>query len=467
MNRILLCLVGLPLLLTTCTGPDTKNSTDDLFQKGADLSFLQEVEANGAVFKANGSARDGIQIFSENGFNYVRFRLWHTPDKDYYGTPKMITLAKRARQAGMHLLLDFHYSDSWADPGKQYPPAAWTNLGYSELSNAVYAYSRDTIASFRAEGVLPNMVQIGNEITPGMLWPLGQVANFSKTNAIMYIRGTFNNWETTSMTLVSNYTWECVVSNVSTTDRFQFDAWGNWGKSFGDTNSDWTAETNTGAGGDIYFPAGVEGAGYAVVCFNEVTLSYSITSNGTMNDANWTRFTGLLKAGIAGVKQGAGSERVPLIMIHIDRGGDNQSSRSFFDRMARQAVPYDQIGLSWYPWWHGTLQSMQTNVADLVARYGKPVVIVETAYPWTLDWNDDQHNIVGSVDKLHPGYPATVAGQQAFLTDVIAAVRAAGGSGVYYWAPDHVAIPGMSSAWENLALFDFDLNVLDSIKAFQ
>ncbi|HBL4971161.1 MAG: arabinogalactan endo-beta-1,4-galactanase [Enterobacter cloacae] len=153
------------------------------FIKGADISTLLEAEQHGAKFyNQNGQQQDAIAILKANGVNYVRLRLWVDPQdasgKTYGGgsnnLENTIALAKRVKAQGLKLLLDFHYSDFWTDPGKQFKPKAWEKMDYPQLKTAIHDYTRDIIARFKQEGVLPDMVQIGNEINGGMLWPEGK-----------------------------------------------------------------------------------------------------------------------------------------------------------------------------------------------------------------------------------------------------------------------------------------------------
>ncbi|HDR2781204.1 arabinogalactan endo-beta-1,4-galactanase [Enterobacter sichuanensis] len=153
------------------------------FIKGADISTLLEAEQHGAKFyNQNGQQQDAIAILKANGVNTVRLRLWVDPQDasgNTYGggsnnLENTIALAKRVKAQGMKLLLDFHYSDFWTDPGKQFKPKAWEKMDYPQLKTAIHDYTRDTIARFKKEGVLPDMVQIGNEINGGMLWPEGK-----------------------------------------------------------------------------------------------------------------------------------------------------------------------------------------------------------------------------------------------------------------------------------------------------
>ena len=181
----------------------------------------------------------------------------------------------------------------------------------------------------------------------------------------------------------------------------------------------------------------------------------------------WAKLARLLEAGASAVRSEAPSAQV---MLHIDRGGDNAGARRFFDQMARLGVDYDWIGLSYYPWWHGPLEALKENLDDLALRYGKPILLAETAYPWTLRSTDRVPNIVGSPEQLHPGYPATVEGQGAFLREVTRIVRRTPGGlgrGVVYWEPVYVSTPKTDgSPWENLTLFDEEGRALPSLQAF-
>ena len=142
---------------------------------GADLSFLKQAEDRGVVFKDNGEGKPGLQIFKEHGYNWIRLRLFHTPTRLPNNLVYTIALAKEAKKLGFKFLLNYHYSDTWADPGKQYIPKAWKDKSHAELVQAVFEYTRDTIIAFRDANALPDMVQIGNEVSNGMLWPDGKL----------------------------------------------------------------------------------------------------------------------------------------------------------------------------------------------------------------------------------------------------------------------------------------------------
>ncbi len=152
---------------------------------GADISFLPELEARGLKFKDEGVEKDAIEILKLHGFNYVRLRIFndpaqekgYAPQKGFCDLEHTKAMAKRVKASGMKLLLDFHYSDYWADPGKQFKPKAWEGLDFVNLKKALYDYTFEVISQLKAQGTPPDMVQIGNEINHGIVWPEGAVAN--------------------------------------------------------------------------------------------------------------------------------------------------------------------------------------------------------------------------------------------------------------------------------------------------
>jgi arabinogalactan endo-1,4-beta-galactosidase len=150
---------------------------------GADISWLPSQEAKGMKFSDQGIKKDALEIMKEHNFNWIRLRLFVDPTAEggyskegWCGLEETLSFAKRIKAAGMKFLLDFHYSDNWADPGKQFTPAEWERLNGSGLEGQVYRYSNETIRMFIEQGVRPDMVQIGNEINHGMLWPQGKIA---------------------------------------------------------------------------------------------------------------------------------------------------------------------------------------------------------------------------------------------------------------------------------------------------
>jgi len=335
--------------------------------RGADISFLPKIEDHGGVYTDGGVPGDLFDILADHGVNLIRLRLWHTPAEGYCDLDDTLAMALRAHAAGQDILLDFHYSDTWADPAHQAKPAAWAALPFATLIDSVHARTRDVLAALIAQGTPPAMVQLGNEITPGMLWDDGRVG------------GAFNTPE------------------------------------------------------------------------------------------QWSQFAQLLGAARDGVSDAFAPAPGPLIMIHCDRGGDNGGCQWFFGNLFTQGFDFDLIGLSYYPWWHGTFADLEANIDDLAVRYGKDIVIVETSYPWTLGWFDDTHNSVGLPEHLLPGYPDTPSGQRAFLDDlfaIVADVPDGRGRGVVYWEPGSITTPTLGSSRENLALFDETGEVLPALEAF-
>jgi arabinogalactan endo-1,4-beta-galactosidase len=142
---------------------------------GADLSFLKQAEERGTVFKDDGQAKPGLEIFKNHGYNWIRLRLFHTPTQLPNNLDYTIALATEAKALGFKVLLNYHYSDTWADPGKQFIPKAWEGKSHAELVQAVFEYTRDTIGAFCDARIQPDMVQIGNEVINGMLWPDGRL----------------------------------------------------------------------------------------------------------------------------------------------------------------------------------------------------------------------------------------------------------------------------------------------------
>ncbi|MBD3366740.1 MAG: hypothetical protein GF405_01035 [Candidatus Eisenbacteria bacterium] len=332
---------------------------------GGDLSFVPMLESHGVVYTVDGAPVDLLDAARDHGWGVVRLRLWHTPSEPWHGLDATVAYAHEVKAAGLELMLDFHYSDTWADPGKQYKPVAWQGVPFAALVDSVYAYTNAVVRRFRDEGVLPEYIQVGNEISPGMLWDDGRVG-----------------WP----------------------------------------GSEWDTPEQ------------------------------------------WDQFAELLSAGVAGARDSLGSGEETRILIHVAEGCDNARAQWFFDNLLARGVSFDIIGLSFYPWWHGDIWGLRDNLADLAPRYGKELMVVETAYPWTLGWNDDTTNIVGDASQLHPGYDATPEGQFAFLRDVVSVVEATPGglgTGVVYWEPAWIVVEGAPGCpWENLALFDFDGDAL-------
>ena len=344
------------------------------FIKGADISFVDEIEAEGGAFYENGIKRDVLDILKDNGVNAARLRVWNNPQFNYCNPEKTIMMGKRIKEKGLHFLLDFHYSDYWADQGKQHKPIAWEQLTFTQLVDAVEDFTSSLISQLIAQGAKPDMVQVGNEITNGMIWGEGRVD------------GEFNTPE------------------------------------------------------------------------------------------QWAKLAALIAAGIRGVHKATtpDEERIP-VMLHIDRGGDNESSRYFYDKLASLQIEFDVIGLSFYSWWHGTLDQFTDNINDLAQRYNKPINVVEVAYPWTLTPPDEKPLIFNSEDLLHEGFPATVEGQKQWLLELIKRIKAVPnglGVGLYYWEPCWIPSKptwsvGHENNWSNLTMFDYNGKLLSSFDAYR
>ena len=317
--------------------------------------MLDELERGGAVYTSQNLAGDALRILQANGLNSIRLRLFHTPTERRDGLPHVLELARRGHNLNLQIILNLHYSDTWADPGTQQKPSAWSQLSESALRDSVYAHTYQAIQALKEQGTPPIIVQTGNEITTGMLWNTGRV------------------------------------------------------------------------GGSFDVPA------------------------------QWDKLAGLLSSAAKAVRDASSA----MIMLHIDRGGDLGGAHWFFGNLAPYALDYDLIGLSYYPFWHGPLDQFSEVVRELEGRYGKPVMLIETAYPWTLAWKDNTNNLVGLPEHVLPDYPATPDGQAAFIRKLWEHVS----SGICYWAPEYIAAPSFGSPWENLALFNFEGEVLPGASA--
>jgi arabinogalactan endo-1,4-beta-galactosidase len=166
--------VGVLCLLFTVAGIPVQAAE---FITGADLSFLRQAEERGKVFHDGTNAMPGLQIFRNHGYNWIRLRIFVEPVSNNLPNTLAYTIAEAqdAKKLGYKFLLDFHYANSWADPGKQPTPGDWISLTHAQRVKKVFEYTRDTITVFRHAGVLPDMVQVGNEVTAGMLWPDGKL----------------------------------------------------------------------------------------------------------------------------------------------------------------------------------------------------------------------------------------------------------------------------------------------------
>jgi beta-galactosidase len=161
---------------------------------GADISFLPQLEEKGMKFRDRGVEKDAVQILKDHGFNYIRLRIFNDPATDSGYSPKKgfcdlqhtLQMAKRIKAAGMKFLLDFHYSDTWADPQKQFKPAAWKGQNFSQLQQSVSDYTRKVMQALKDQGTTPDMVQVGNEINHGMIWPEGHIGHLDSLAQLIY-----------------------------------------------------------------------------------------------------------------------------------------------------------------------------------------------------------------------------------------------------------------------------------------
>ncbi|RZJ31801.1 MAG: arabinogalactan endo-1,4-beta-galactosidase [Flavobacterium sp.] len=160
------------------------------FAKGADVSWLLQMEADGYKFyDTDGKPADCLQLLKDRGMDAVRLRVFVNPSYDkqsgHCSKDETVAMAVRAKKMGMRVMIDFHYSDSWADPAKQFKPKAWENHSFPELLNDVYKHTFDVLSAIKKAGVTPEWVQIGNEIPGGMLWPDGSTNNWSQLGQLL------------------------------------------------------------------------------------------------------------------------------------------------------------------------------------------------------------------------------------------------------------------------------------------
>lgn len=333
------------------------------FYKGMDISSLPQSLSEGMKVKdRDGSDISPFELLKKYGVNAVRLRLWNQPEcvpdaKGYCNLEHTLQMAKKIKENGMSFLLDFHYSDFWADPANQRKPKAWENLSFSELEEAVYTFTGDTLMRLKEEGLLPDMVQIGNEIRSGLLFPEGELPDY-----------------------------EGMVK--------------------------------------------------------------------------------LVNAGIRGARAVAGPEQMQ-VMIHLDQGGRYSWLHEWFEKAFEAGLEdFDLIGLSYYPFWHGTYLDLRDSMHRLTEDYGKPIFIVETAYAWRKSdkgFIDEDQICIG-------GMEATPAGQRKVLEYVmhlVAELPRRMGRGVYYWEP--VCVPeGDRGGWnENMGLLDENGCAMEGIEAFR
>jgi arabinogalactan endo-1,4-beta-galactosidase len=177
------------LLFYSCASVQTiilpETPSNFAFAKGADVGWLPQMEATGYQFyDSDGKEKDCLQLLKDRGMNSIRLRVWVNPSDDkasgHCSPAETVAMAVRAKNMGMRIMIDFHYSDTWADPAHQTKPAAWASHTFQELKNDVYTHTYDVLNALKLAGVTPEWVQIGNEIPTGMLWSEGSTSNWSQ-----------------------------------------------------------------------------------------------------------------------------------------------------------------------------------------------------------------------------------------------------------------------------------------------
>lgn len=360
---------------------------DDEFIFGVDMSSVLDVYENGGVFyNANGQEQDVFEILKDAGVNYIRIRIWNDPyndDGEPFGggtvdVDRGIEIAKRAARVGMRIALDFHYSDFWADPGKQTIPRAWRLLGPADLKEAVYNYTYESIKAFEDAGVRPHMVQVGNEINNGFMFPKARLSLWGYDDVAAYLS---------------------------------------------------------------------EGARAVKDISNEIK-----------------------------------------VIIHLAEGASEQRLTYFFDNVIENGLDFDVIGLSYYSFWHGTMEQFRETLAVLDERYNQEIAVMEYSYPWTDYSNEFTTNIITSEQADEGGYNMTMQGQVSYVRDVNAAVASIeSGIGTFYWEPAWLGVDGAGWAeegaveylteqgdaegignigWANQSFFSFTGKALPTLQVF-
>lgn len=367
------------LFLIACK-EENKNSDDKVFYDtnkfcmGADLSYVNQILDQNGVYKDSGITKDPYSIFRDKGTNLVRLRLWHNPTwtkevygeqgqqmyNDLYDVERSIAAA---RNNNMSVLLDFHYSDTWADPGRQNPPDAWKNItDLNVLADSVYNYTARILTYLKERSLLPEMIQLGNEVNCGML-----------------------------------------VTNIE--------------------------------------------AGFPTV---------------DVCDGHWAEQGQLINAAIKAVRD---ISEDPEIILHL---ADPKNVQWWFSNMMDKGnvTDFETIGISYYPLWHTEIpySNIPGKITAVRSQFDKKIMILEVAYPWTTENNDNYNNLFGSQPEVE-GFSYTPEGQRSFMIEFIQEMINAGVSGIVYWEPAWISsdmkdLWGTGSSWENSALFDFEGNPL-------
>ncbi len=301
---------------------------------------------------------DVIAFVKKQGWNAARVRLFVNPENAsaeargqgvIQNLDSVIALGRRIKQAGMAFMLDFHYSDTWADPSSQYTPKEWAALDDSALTRQVYDYTRECLLRLRAAGAVPDLIQTGNEISYGMLW-----------------------------------------GGVGTPD-------------------------------------------------SQLKKCYTNSSG-----ENWTRFTSLLMAAGRACREVCPHAK---IVLHTERVPRVNVLFNFYNVMTARGIDYDVIGLSYYPYYHGKLEVLNSVLTQLTAQgYGKEIMIVETGYSYKYT--------VGDID-YSATYPLTYEGQRAFTAALVGTLRTHSDvKGIFWWFPEANEYGLGGSYWQQLHVND-------------
>lgn len=346
------------VLLAACNKEKTEGPDPppvEKYIKGADISFYPEMKEEGTRFYSqDGTLTELPDILKNKGINTIRLRLWHTPESSASSLAEVTAFTKTLKEKGFKIFITIHYSDTWADPGNQAKPKAWDGLNLSILGDSVYNYTKRVVTILD-----PDIIEVGNEISNGFLWPEGKISN----------------------------------------------------------------------------------------------------------QAN---FVTLLKKGIQGARDAtSGKGRILVHCASLD------VADWFYSILKNNGVSYDLIGISYYPFWTKKTPAQAVEaMVNLSKTFGKEVLIAETAYPFTLGWDDFTNNIIGNQNQLLTGYPASSDGQKSILTEIRQSVESSDRViGFCYWAPEWIAYRGPQStngsSWENMALFDFNNKALPGLDAFK
>lgn len=317
---------------------------------GSDLSFYPEVLASGLKFyNTNGAEEDMLLTLKKAGFNTIRLRVWNQPSTSTSSLETVKALAEKCHNMGLKVWITIHFSDTWADPGNQQKPKAWEMVNQAQLEDSVYGFAYKVVNEIK-----PALVQIGNEINNGMLWPNGSLQNMGQLKS-------------------------------------------------------------------------------------------------------------LIAKGIKGARDAHSSTQ---ILIHC---AGYKDAPWFFQQLGN--LDYDVAAISYYPIWHGkSLDSLNQALSGLNQQLQKPTLIAETAYPFTLQWNDWTNNVVGTEHQLVAGYEASPAGQKRYWEAILQQARNSKQClGVCYWGAEWVSYKGNTasdgSSWENQAWWDFNQKALPILEA--